>query len=158
MIEGIKKLVVHFYKPAEMTKDKCKRACKKNDKCKAFDYDHDECRGVSKIGKPRFGENPDGRTFCTMETMEDADDNDQNNGYGSDEEDASDDGSDGEDGYGSDEDCKEGMIEGIKKLVVHFYKPAEMTKDKCKRACKKNDKCKAFDYDHDECRGVSKIG
>merc|ERR1719271_1442182 len=69
-----KKLVVHFYKPAKMTKKRCRSACKKKKKCKAFDYDHNECRGVSKIGNPRFGENEDERKFCTMDKMEMPDD------------------------------------------------------------------------------------
>merc|ERR1719359_1388297 len=65
MIEDpLKKLAVHFYKLARMTKKRCRSACKKKKKCKAFDYNHNECRGVSKIGNPRFGENKDERKFC----------------------------------------------------------------------------------------------
>merc|ERR1719482_543589 len=74
MIENVNNLVVHEYgdKDNIMTYKQCRKACKKEEgKCKAFDYNEDECRGVSVIGTPRLEEegeeNPDGRTFCTME-------------------------------------------------------------------------------------------
>merc|ERR1719482_1640470 len=73
MIENVNNLVVHKYgnKDNIMTYKECREACEKEEECKAFDYYEDECRGVSVIGKPRLEEegveNPDGRTFCTME-------------------------------------------------------------------------------------------
>merc|ERR1719310_1998886 len=98
-------LVVHENgdKDNIMTEKQCRKLCKKNKKCKAFDYYEDECRGVSKVGKPRLGENPDGRTFCKMKGADD-DDND-------------------DDSTSISKDCEEGQIreDFVTHLVVHEF-------------------------------------
>merc|ERR1719310_816669 len=105
-------LVVHENgdKDNIMTEKQCRKLCQKNKRCKAFDYYEDECRGVSKIGKPRLGENPDGRMFCTMNALKET--------------------------AKPSKDCEEGQIrkDFVTHLVVHEFgdKDNIMTEDQCR--------------------------
>jgi len=146
-------LVVHEYgdKDNIMTEKQCRMLCqKRKKKCKAFDYYEDECRGVSKIGKPRLGENPDGRTFCTMKgadndddddstSKNDDDDNDNDSTSKNDDDDNDDDSTSKNDDDDNDdddndddstskklsEDCEEGQIreDFVTHLVVDEREP-----------------------------------